>query len=167
MRLDSRSLFAILSVKCRPSRIDDSRSPVPGAVSALRARIALFPQELCHAGRGGRHDPPATDPPSAPRSLPNCRARCSAPAMLRVQNAKRGRSTRVAQCDFAPSASLFNRSIVLGPMPLIPRRSSQRVNDLLPVRAFAIRSASTGPMPGRRSSESVGAFDRNRRGFRR
>lgn len=65
------------------------------------------------------------------------------------------------------SVSDFNRSSFLGPIPLMARRSSHWVNDLLPVRALAILSARTGPMPGSRMSESGGAVERNRNGLRR
>lgn len=133
----------------------------------MRARIALSRRESCQAGPFGRRQPSSAETVHPrPASVRPGRAADSERATQSVQNAKRGLPTRAAQCDFAPSASFFSRSIVLGPMPLIPRRSSQRVNDLLPVRAFEIRSASTGPMPGRRTSESVGALERNRRGSR-
>lgn len=78
-----------------------------------------------------------------------------------------GEAATTSGRDSYSSARRFSFSSVLGPIPFTARSSSQRVNKLLPVRALATRSASTGPMPGSIQRESIGAVNRYPRGSRR
>jgi len=150
-------------------------SPREMEIIRIAFRFAGFPQELCHAPGSGAPLPRAGRPRASrpwadlSRKRRPARKRVSdCPTATRsVQNANAPRRESSADYGFAASASLFIRSSVLGPMPLIARRSSHRVKDLLPVRALTMRSASTGPTPGRRTSESFGAEEKKIRGFRR
>ena len=153
-----------------------SGPPHGSEIIRIALRITGFPQELCHAAGAGalpsrrrkglvRRDRARAVAVSGLTG--RTRSTVSLTATRRLQNANDLTREIPARHGFAAPASLFIRSRVLGPMPFIARRSSHFVKDLLPVRALIMRSAITGPTPGRRRSESFGAEERKTKGFRR
>ena len=96
-----------------------------------------------------------------PRAAVACKMRFTRPCGKESARAA-GRGVR----DYRRLASDCNRSMIFGPIPRTRRTSSHEVNEPRPRLASTMREASTGPMPGRSSSESAGAVERKARGSR-